>query len=682
MSDVLDHPTYRFLNTGDGWPGLAVAGVAQGADGALRLRSVPGDAVALEDGCAPGPDRARGPRGRWYEADADGGVVDVVDGPTGQVAARLGPFPRPVAVAADDDRTLYVLDASGTVTKVDVDGAIDPSWWSTVRTAADAPEAVAFLTVATVGDRVLVVLVDHPSLGPDRILVVDAVGVEDAGRTAAWSTLATRSRDPRSGEWREDRVLRIASVAVDGEAGRLYVVDATTGRLGCFELDGTWVGWAVGPASPTLVHVALDPCGGPGRSVVVVDADGHPFALAEAAAWTRAGTFVCGPVTVGVDPTTWQELRIRLAADSDGPVRLWTLTGDHDLGPTAETVPGEAGSPTTLAWTPLPDGLPAALVPSGPGRFLWIAGLLAGDGTGSAALEQLRVDAGRPSWAEHLPPLYRGPGPEHEFLDHVLRWFESILRDQEDGLDALPASLDPWAAPDDPTGRGAAQASALDELARWLDVTLDERWSPERRRRVTAEAFALHAARGTADGLRRLAAAYLDAPVTITEVSASASVWVLGPGDEVAPHASGLGMTTMLAASAPQGAVLGSTAFAGGSTLTDGATYGAPLFEDVAHRFCVTVSAADVADPVDLAAVTRLLDQEKPAHTAYHLCVVGPAARVGFQARVGIDTIVAGPPGPLALDAAGGLGATALPASATHPTRVGTMALGTGLQLS
>ena len=46
-----------------------------------------------------------------------------------------------------------------------------------------------------------------------------------------------------------------------------------------------------------------------------------------------------------------------------------------------------------------------------------------------------------------------------------------------------------------------------------------------------------------------------------------------------------------------------------------------------------------------------MIDAEKPAHTDYHLCLVEPDMRVGFQAQVGIDTIVGGPPPPLRLGA-------------------------------
>jgi hypothetical protein len=41
----------------------------------------------------------------------------------------------------------------------------------------------------------------------------------------------------------------------------------------------------------------------------------------------------------------------------------------------------------------------------------------------------------------------------------------------------------------------------------------------------------------------------------------------------------------------------------------------------------------------------RVIEAEKPAHTTYHLCLLEAAMRVGAQARLGIDAIVAGPGG-------------------------------------
>jgi phage tail-like protein len=79
------------------------------------------------------------------------------------------------------------------------------------------------------------------------------------------------------------------------------------------------------------------------------------------------------------------------------------------------------------------------------------------------------------------------------------------------------------------------------------------------------------------------------------------------------------------------------------------ADYGLPLFEDDAHLFTVLVPAAKLRTQRERALLKDVVDAEKPAHTDYHLCFVEPRMRVGFQARVGIDSIVAGPPPPMAL---------------------------------
>lgn len=74
--------------------------------------------------------------------------------------------------------------------------------------------------------------------------------------------------------------------------------------------------------------------------------------------------------------------------------------------------------------------------------------------------------------------------------------------------------------------------------------------------------------------------------------------------------------------------------------------FGAPLFDDTAHRFTVRVKAAAVKAPGKLEEIRAVLDAEKPAHTDYHLCVIEPTFLVGVQARIGIDAYVALDPPP------------------------------------
>ena len=55
-------------------------------------------------------------------------------------------------------------------------------------------------------------------------------------------------------------------------------------------------------------------------------------------------------------------------------------------------------------------------------------------------------------------------------------------------------------------------------------------------------------------------------------------------------------------------------------------------------------------DDQERARLREVLDAEKPAHTDYHLCQVGAQMRVGFQARIGVDSLVAAAPPPMRLE--------------------------------
>jgi phage tail-like protein len=78
--------------------------------------------------------------------------------------------------------------------------------------------------------------------------------------------------------------------------------------------------------------------------------------------------------------------------------------------------------------------------------------------------------------------------------------------------------------------------------------------------------------------------------------------------------------------------------------------YGAPLFNETSHLFTVSVPAQKFPTLSKREHLRAVVEREKPAHTDYHLCFVDARMRVGFQARIGIDSIVAGPPAPLSLE--------------------------------
>ena len=100
----------------------------------------------------------------------------------------------------------------------------------------------------------------------------------------------------------------------------------------------------------------------------------------------------------------------------------------------------------------------------------------------------------------------------------------------------------------------------------------------------------------------------------------------------------------MLAPGHPQGAVLGATATLDNSNLLTNEDFGAPLFAELAHRFTVLVYQSQLNCAETLPLIRAAIEREKPAHTVYHLCSIQPRMRVGFQARVGIDSVVGGLP--------------------------------------
>jgi hypothetical protein len=151
----------------------------------------------------------------------------------------------------------------------------------------------------------------------------------------------------------------------------------------------------------------------------------------------------------------------------------------------------------------------------------------------------------------------------------------------------------------------------------------------------------LQGQRGTVQGLAAMIELYTGAAARLVEPARFASLWSLG-------ETSTLGFTTMLAPAQAQGAVLETTADLDSSHLLATEDYGAPLFSDLAHHFCVQVYAVDLPDPAALQRLEQVVEREKPAHTTCCVQIIGAEMRVGVQARLGVDAIVA-PPAPQAV---------------------------------
>ena len=288
-------------------------------------------------------------------------------------------------------------------------------------------------------------------------------------------------------------------------------------------------------------------------------------------------------------------------------------------------------------------------------KYLWIGALFLSDGSASPALSQMRVEFDYPAYDQYLPAIYRDQPECDEFLLRLLSLFESFNMEVEGEIASLSSLFDPKAAP----------AKFLAWLAGCLGLDLDENWDEQTQRRLIAEIFRLSDRRGTPAGLRNSLRLFAGVDAVIEEPILHAAWWAL-PGaaesccESCASHAASgenwqgaensiLGWTTMLAPAQPQGAVVGTSSDLDQSHLITNADFGSPLFTDVAYQFSVGVYRGQITCAGALPRIRAVLEQEKPAHTTYQLCIIDPHFRVGFQSRVGIDTVVAGPQRSLSL---------------------------------
>jgi phage tail-like protein len=118
---------------------------------------------------------------------------------------------------------------------------------------------------------------------------------------------------------------------------------------------------------------------------------------------------------------------------------------------------------------------------------------------------------------EALPALYQ----DDAFTQRFTGALDEVLGPVFLTLDNFDAYLDARLAPDD----------FLEWFTGWVGVTLDESWSPDRRRALVARAIELYGLRGTARGLRE----FVEVMTGVApEIDESGGVrWSSSPGGEL-----------------------------------------------------------------------------------------------------------------------------------------------------
>jgi len=585
-------------------------------------------AVPCVGGEGSAPTQLREPRGLLFDrtrnavlvADSRNHRIQLFDPVTFQLR-DVWPVASPLALALDQAGAVYIVTAGDPpLVKVDATGNMTP-----------------FGVTAPPFQRAIGVAVGGPPDAP-RVCVLDATAE------------SVRMFDP------------------DGAPQGQIVLGNSTGLLGlAVSVDAVFVGengrrairkYRLADrllAGDALYDGSVAALAFLGSDTLLVNVGaGAPRRLSLYGGHLREGLMWGGPFT---NPSgrreQWHWLRAEVESPSAGDhVQLFvyrTKSRSAAAGPDSGPSPDadsldqrDAFCPAFDKWLGVAPEADQCLFRGGPDEDVWIGVALAGEGRSSPVVRQLRIDFDHGTLLDHLPAIFQ-EDDSRLFSARFLTLFESLFHDLHARVTGLPRYAD----------AGGAPPEALPWLAGWLGLSLPESWPEPRRRAAIADAFVATGRRGTASGLRDSLRTMLGIDAVIEEPIRSADWWVLPDDGEDRPG--DLGSGTMLTPSEPQGAVLGSTAVLDQSKLIEGAGYGTPLFEDLAHRFVVSVRRRPHDGPDDWKALRAVIDRERPAHTLYELCVVEPRMRVGRQARVGIDTVVAAPPSPAPLGTEPGL---------------------------
>jgi phage tail-like protein len=641
-------PGYLNLNANNQWPHFQRRGLELNADGVLSLFSLP----RLETDLPLAIEQAPEPSSPCAIAVAWDGSLFYI-GPSGELLCVNGCSGGPGTVVSglggsttglaslDQGKQIAIL-ANSSIAIFDVDRRVTVEVRRNVAASAIASDDQGSLYVASTGtnlirrfDRFGIVRWEGsaPLIEQCAALAVAAGRIFALGRIAqggSWQIVSWKPSDQEAPRVHGVGMLERPSGLV-ASAVAVYVGENSLRRVLKLSIDDDGLaGAAVGYRGPVGGLAIQDE-----NLYVHAGGSSAPLALVIDAGCAASGVLwgkVSSPKTL---PVTWHRGHAslgRIEANNDPSHVQFYVAANHPPDPSTARQPFGPG------WTS--KGLDASdfFVGVGKTNDVWLGVHLFSDGVSSPQLSQIQVNYDQPTYLASLPVLYRDQGKCGDFLLRYLSLFESFFAEGEAEIRAMPELFDPLAAPDE----------ILPWLASWLAIDWDERWSPAKQREVIGKAFDLYGRRGTVAGLRDALELYAGVRAVIQEPIRQTAWWGLpstpdctGQGELTA---SLLGSTSALAGIEPQGAVLGVSAITDQSHLIRNEDFGKPLFEQTAHQFSVVLYKSQLCCDDTLLKVQEILDREKPAHTLYQLCVVEPRMRIGQQARVGVDAVIAGTP--------------------------------------
>ncbi len=132
-----------------------------------------------------------------------------------------------------------------------------------------------------------------------------------------------------------------------------------------------------------------------------------------------------------------------------------------------------------------------ALINGGKGRYLWVKIELVGSNNKTPLIKSMRIEYPRTSYLRYLPAVYQEDEQSREFLERFLSLFATYFNEMEEKIEQVTGYLD----------AGAVSGDFLRWLASWLGISVDDNWDDEKLRALISKAPEIHQQRGTRQGL-------------------------------------------------------------------------------------------------------------------------------------------------------------------------------------
>ncbi|TGD76174.1 hypothetical protein E4634_01095 [Mangrovimicrobium sediminis] len=446
-----------------------------------------------------------------------------------------------------------------------------------------------------------------------------------------------------------------------GEAlGEVHSVDSVCARFAApyFAVD------AAGNVDLGWLCARYNPLGEAAGQSRWFDAAGRPVPAAEpqTSRFLASGTAFSEALDSRLYRCQWDRIALRLVVPEGTRVRVSSYSAETELT-TAQLVALDDAQWATRQWVFPPEGQDGAaldwdcLLRSLPGRFLWLRIEMHSDTTTTPVVCSAALDFPRISLARYLPAVFAEEPLSADFTDRFLGIFDRGFRQLEAHIDGMGALLDPLSAPAE-----AGRSDFLSWLASWVGVTLDRQLPLATRRRLVKQAGHLYQCRGTLAGLRHMLDLYLgfssrqcvQAP-TCRPCPDQHNVTWEPPGLLLEHFVLRRWLFVGCGRLGEQARLWGQKIVNRSQLRGDSGDGNAQLevtqlnaiqdplrdpFHVYAHRFSVFLPAWVGRLQGFRRSIARLVEAEKPAHTAADIIYVEPRFRIGIQSMIGYDSVI------------------------------------------